>query len=86
MKYTYKNVFALLLFASSLIFFLAATEYSNTMLNDNCFNCSSSSACLWGGQSFGWTDCYYSPENPPPSNCQVFGSSECGGTDPGESD
>ncbi|MEO9884720.1 MAG: hypothetical protein ABJR05_13665 [Balneola sp.] len=83
-----KNKISSIVFALSLIFFIASTSIDNKEDDPaaNCFHCGSVTACEVGGQAFGWTGCWYNPQYQPPHNCNVFGSSECGGTTPGEGD
>jgi hypothetical protein len=91
MNHTLKNLLALAFFIISLSFLFAATSIQNNnalneslLVSGNCHHCGSISACRDGGQAYGWTACDYFPGSTPPDNCVVHGSSECGGTDPGE--
>lgn len=84
MKHTTKNLLALVLFACSMVFFIAASSINETnIMVDDCYHCGSVSACEDGGQSYGWSGCVYNPDLDPPENCSVFGGSGCG-TEPGE--
>lgn len=84
MKVQHKNLLALILFACSLVFLIAASNSQKAeLLTGECYHCGTASACLNGGQAYGYFDCHYDPELAPPNNCSPMGGSGCG-TDPGE--
>lgn len=82
MKNKIPSIFALLLFALSLSFFIAANSLNNYNTNSertgDCYGCGSYDLCDNGGAVTGWTNCYSDPGATPPDNCIVHGSDQCG--------
>ena len=74
-----KNIISGILCLFSVFFFIAASEIQDEqiIMAGSCYHCGSVSACESGGQSYGWTGCDYEPDNSPPNNCLVHGSSKC---------
>ena len=79
---TTKNLLSILFFAVSLFFLFAANNaaFSTGLTDANCYHCGSVSACVAGGQAYGWDQCEYDPNATPPNNCSVYGGAECGTT------
>ena len=59
-----KNLFALILFACSLLFLIASSSgpKAELMITGNCYHCGTVSACQNGGQAYGYFDCHYDEE------------------------
>src|SRR5690625_6547766 len=71
---TTKNLLSILFFAVSLLCLFAAnnTTYSTGLPDTNCYSCGSVTACVAGGQAYGWDQCEYDPNATPPNNCSVY--------------
>src|SRR5690625_3055837 len=79
---TNKNLLSILFFAVSLFFLFAANNasFSTGLTDANCYHCVSVSACVTGGQAYGWDGCNYNELQTPPNNSSVYGGAECGTT------